>query len=77
MGFLLSALSLLSGIIYFFYKIFNWYSFESGIAPILIGVFILGSFQIFLLGLIGEYLINVHTQVRNIPLVFEKERINF
>jgi glycosyltransferase involved in cell wall biosynthesis len=77
MGFLLSALSLLSGIIYFFYKIFNWYSFESGIAPILIGVFILGSFQIFLLGLIGEYLINVYTQVRNIPLVFEKERINF
>ena len=77
MGFLLSVLSLLSGIIYFFYKIFNWYSFESGIAPILIGVFILGSFQIFLLGLVGEYLIIVHTQVRNIPLVFEKERINF
>ena len=76
-GFVLSVLSLLVALIYFVYKLVNWYDFSGGIAPILIGMFTIASFQIFFLGLIGEYILSIHTQVRNIPLVFEKERINF
>lgn len=76
-GFILSLISLLIALIYFVYKLVNWYTFSGGIAPILIGMFIIASFQIFFLGLIGEYILSIHTQVRNIPLVFEKERINF
>lgn len=76
-GFFLSIFSLIIGVIYFVYKILNWDSFATGVAPLLIGFFILGSLQLFLLGLIGEYIISINSQVRNIPLVFEKERINF
>jgi len=76
-GFILSILSLLVALTYFFLKLVNWYDFSGGIAPILIGMFVIASFQIFFLGLIGEYILSIHAQVRNIPLVFEKERINF
>jgi glycosyltransferase involved in cell wall biosynthesis len=76
-GFILSILSLLVALTYFFLKLVSWYDFSGGIAPILIGMFVIASFQIFFLGLIGEYILSIHTQVRNIPLVFEKERINF
>lgn len=76
-GFILSILSLLVALIYFLFKLVYWYDFSGGIAPILIGMFIIASFQIFFLGLIGEYILSIHIQVRNIPLVFEKERINF
>ena len=48
-----------------------------GIAPIVIGFFIFGAFQIFFLGIIGEYVLNINTQSRNLPLVIEKERVNF
>lgn len=76
-GFALSVLSLLVASIYFVYKLVNWDNFSGGIAPILIGMFSIASFQIFFLGLIGEYILSIHSQVRNVPLVFEKERINF
>ena len=48
-----------------------------GLAPLIIGLFTLSSLQIFLLGFIGEYVMNILTQSRKIPLVVEKERINF
>lgn len=45
--------------------------------PILLGVFILGSIQIFFIGLLGEYIMNINTRVINRPLVIEEKRINF
>jgi glycosyltransferase involved in cell wall biosynthesis len=77
LGFLLSAVSLLVALIYLSAKLFFWNSFEAGIAPLVIGLFSFASLQIFLLGLIGEYVGTILTQSRNIPHVFEKERINF
>ena len=76
-GFLLSVISLLISILFFFYKILYWNSFEVGIAPLVIGVFLIFSFLILMLGIIGEYLIELIKQIRNVPLVFEEERINF
>lgn len=76
-GFFLSFFSLLVSIFFFFYKIFNWDNFQLGIAPILIGFFGLISFQIMLIGLIGEYVSIVLNYSKNLPLVLEKERINF
>ena len=46
-------------------------------APLILGVFLLGSFQIFMLGFIGEYLLAILEYNKKIPLVIEKERINF
>ena len=76
-GFLFSFFSILTAIIFFIYKLIYWDSFDLGVAPIIIGLFALGSVQIFILGFIGEYVMNILTQTRKLPLVIEKERINF
>ena len=76
-GFLFSFFSILTAIIFFVYKLIYWDSFDLGVAPIIIGLFALGSVQIFILGFIGEYVMNILTQNMKLPLVVEKERINF
>ena len=76
-GFISGFLSLLIAIAFFFYKIFNWYGFQLGLAPILVGFFGLASIQIMIIGLIGEYVSVVLSYSKNLPLVIEKERINF
>jgi polyisoprenyl-phosphate glycosyltransferase len=76
-GFAGSLLSLLGGIGYFAYKLMFWHQFTLGIAPIAIGMFFLGSLQLLFMGIIGEYIGNIHTQVHNRPLVVERERLNF
>lgn len=76
-GFFFGAASLLIAISFFFYKILFWNSFQLGLAPILIGFFGLTAIQIMIIGLIGEYISIVLTYSKNLPLVIEKERINF
>ena len=76
-GFILSLISVISAFFYFFMKLIFWEEFQIGIAPIVIGIFIFGAFQIFFLGIVGEYILSINTQSRNLPLVIEKERVNF
>ena len=76
-GFLLSMFSIGVGLFYFFYKIFFWNTFSPGVAPLVIGLFLLGAVQVFLIGLLGEYISVILQHSRNLPLVEEKERINF
>ncbi len=76
-GFVVSILSLLTAIAFLVAKIVFWDSFQLGIAPVLIGIFFFGAIQTFFMGLLGEYIGSIHTQVRNMPLVVEAERINF
>jgi len=76
-GFAGSLISLLGGTIYFGYKLLFWQKFTLGIAPIAIGMFFLGSLQLLFMGILGEYIGNIHTQVHNRPLVVERERLNF
>lgn len=76
-GFSVSLLSILIAMIYFVYKLMFWSSFQLGIAPLVIGIFFLGGVQLFFLGMIGEYIGAIYTQVKKRPLVIEKERINF
>ena len=75
-GFVISLLSFLVGITYFIYKLMFWDRFELGIAPLVIGIFFFAAVQLFFIGLIGEYIGSIHTQVLQRPLVIEKERIN-
>ena len=77
LGFSVSIISLLVALGYFIYKIIFWKSFSVGIAPVVIGLFFFSSVQLFFLGLVGEYIGSIHTQVLKRPLVIEKERINF
>lgn len=76
-GFGLASLSLIVAIGYFLAKIFFWNSFNIGTAPLVIGLFFFSAVQMIFLGLIGEYIGTIQTQVRDLPLVVEIERINF
>lgn len=76
-GFAGALLSVLIGVVYLFYKLVFWREFSVGIAPLVIGFFFFGSLQMLFMGIIGEYIGNIFTQVQNRPLVFERERINF
>ncbi len=76
-GFMGALLSVFFGFAYFFYKLIFWKSFSVGIAPLVIGMFFLASIQVVSLGIIGEYIGQVHTQIQARPFVFEQDRVNF
>ncbi len=77
LGFMTAGISFLVGLAYLIYKLIFWASFSVGLAPVVIGLFFLGSVQLIFLGIIGEYVGAIYTQVIHRPLVIEKERINF
>jgi glycosyltransferase involved in cell wall biosynthesis len=78
-GFLMGAVTFLISGAYLAYKLLYWDNFSLGTAPIIIGVFFLGSMQLFFIGFIGEYIMAMNTRLRhmNYPLVVEEERLNF
>ena len=76
-GAIISVISIFISVIFLFYKLFFWDSFNLGIAPIVIGFFFISAVQILLLGILGEYISVTLSHTRSLPLVIEKERINF
>jgi polyisoprenyl-phosphate glycosyltransferase len=76
-GFAISVLSLLVAIGYLVAKLMFWDQLQLGLAPLLIGIYFFGAVQLFFIGVLGEYIGAIHTQVHKRPLVVEKERINF
>ncbi|MEG0910573.1 MAG: glycosyltransferase [Ruthenibacterium sp.] len=76
-GFLISGLSFLIALIYLVMKLIYWDRFIAGTTPMLIGIFFMGGVQLFFIGLIGEYILNMNTRIINRPLVIEEKRINF
>jgi len=77
LGFVLGVLSVLVGLGYLMAKLMLWDSFSLGVAPILVGFFFLTSVQLFFIGIVGEYVGVIWTHVRDVPHIFELERINF
>ena len=77
LGFVCSAISVIIAIVYTIMKLVNWDSFQAGTAPLTIGVFLIGGIQLFFIGLIGEYILNINTRVIHRPVVVEEKRINF
>ena len=77
LGFAMSAVSIVIAIVYFILKLMHWNDFPAGMTPALIGVFVMGSMQLFFIGLLGEYIMNMNARLMNRPLVIEQERINF
>ena len=73
----MSAVSLMIAVGYFIAKLFFWDEFSLGMAPVIIGLFFFSSVQLFFIGIMGEYVGAIYTQVQKRPLVVEKERINF
>lgn len=76
-GFGVAILSFLVALAYLVYKLVYWDSFQAGLAPLVIGLFFFSAVQLIFIGIVGEYVGGINTQVRKRPLVIEKERINF
>lgn len=77
LGFFMSMLSLLVGLCYLVAKLLFWQFLPTGIASLLVGLFLIASIQLFFIGIIGEYLGLLHLRNLRRPLVVERERINF
>jgi len=76
-GFCLAALNLFVAFVYFIYKLLFWQTFSLGLAPLVIGFFFFSAVQLIFIGVVGEYVGAILTQVKNRPLVIEEEKINF
>lgn len=50
---------------------------EPGILTLIVAMFFFGGVQLFFMGMIGEYILAIYGQVREKPVVFERERVNF
>lgn len=77
LGFFLAFLSFLVGMYTLIVKLLNWDNYPIGTAAIIIGIFVLGSIQLFFIGMLGEYILNINARLLNRPLVIEEKRINF
>ncbi|MBE6968544.1 MAG: glycosyltransferase [Ruminococcaceae bacterium] len=76
-GLFCGIVSFIIGCVYLVLKLMFWNLFAAGMAPVLIGVFFMGSLQLFFIGLLGEYLMKVNQRLMKRPLVVERERLNF
>ena len=77
LGMLTALLSVIVAIVYLVLKLVNWYNFNAGMAPLVIGLFFLGAVQLICLGVVGEYVGAVLLRVKKHPLVVAKKMINF
>ena len=77
LGFSLAAISLLVALGYLIYKLLYWDTFTLGLAPLVVGMFFFAAVQLIFIGIVGEYIGAIYTQVKNRPLAIEDEKINF
>ncbi len=76
-GFAGAAMSFAVAMIYLVLKLVFWSTFTFGLAPLLIGIFFVASLQLVFLGVMGEYVGAIYTQVQRRPYTVELERVNF
>ena len=76
-GFGVAGISFLVALIYLVMKLLYWNRFIAGSAPMLISICLLGGVQLFFIGLVGEYIMNMNARIMNRPLVVEEKRLNF
>ena len=76
-GFIFFFFFFIVALIYLILKLIYWDRFVAGTIPILLAVCVLGSVQLFFIGLLGEYVLSMNKRIMKRPLVIEEERINF
>lgn len=77
LGMFVAIGSVLVAIFYLVYKLTHWYTFDAGMAPIVIGLFFVSAVQLFCIGILGEYVGIILRRVTNRTMVVEKELLNF
>jgi glycosyltransferase involved in cell wall biosynthesis len=76
-GFAGALLSFIIAFGYLLAKLLLWSTFVVGVAPMIIGLFFLQSIMLVFLGIMGEYVGAIYTQLQHRPYAVELERINF
>lgn len=76
MGIIMEGICIVIAIVTLIMKLVNWNYYDVGIAAIIIGIFFVGGMQIFFLGFLGEYILNINIRSMQHPIVVEEKRIN-
>ena len=76
LGIVLGILCMIIAAVTVVLKITNWDYYDVGTAAIIAGIFFVGAVQIFFLGFLGEYILNINIRVMQHPIVVEEKRIN-
>lgn len=76
-GIICSLISFGLAVFYLVYKLTHWNTFSAGMAPLVVGLFLLSGIQLMFIGVLGEYILTINSRVMGRPLVVEEERINF
>ncbi len=74
-GFVFSVIDVIVALVYLVLKLTHWYSFHAGYAPMIIGLFLVSAIELFFIGLMGEYILNINTRTIHRPLVVEEKRL--
>lgn len=61
----------------FINKLLNWDTYPAGTASVIIGIFFLGAVQLFFVGILGEYILNINSRIDKKPRVIVGCKINF
>ena len=76
LGIIMAVGCMAVAIVTFIIKLINWNYYDVGTAAIIIGIFFVGGVQIFFLGFLGEYILNINIRTMGRPIVVEERRIN-
>ena len=76
-GFILSAIGILLGLFTVAASLLGGLEAARGIPTLVTAVFFLGGAQLFFLGLVGEYVLSIHSQIKPEPQAFSVKEINF
>ena len=77
-GVLTSIVSLIYAAVSFIENLIYYREISApGIPTLIVALFFFGGVQLFFLGVMGEYVSAIHSQVRRRPLVIEEETMNF
>jgi glycosyltransferase involved in cell wall biosynthesis len=75
-GFFFSFLGIIGAVLMLISFIINRHGTSTGIPTIIVSIFLFGGLQLFFAGIIGEYVLSIHGQVRKSPPMFIIEQIN-
>jgi polyisoprenyl-phosphate glycosyltransferase len=76
-GFFLSFMGILGAVTVVIMTIIGSQNTLAGIPALLVAVFCFSGFQLLFLGIIGEYVLSIHSHIRRAPSMFEIEKVNF
>jgi hypothetical protein len=76
-GFMFSLIGIFLGVWSLSASLFSSSLIGSGIPTIIVAIFFIGGIQLFFLGLIGEYVLSIHGEIRPEPGAFDLEIIGF